>query len=92
MKPLSPDTSPEAAWMQIELLRAQGPGGRVRLALSLSQTVITLARRGQRRRHAQQQAQPAARWLVELHPEEDLARARQRSMQPAADSRPPPAP
>ncbi|HET7292632.1 MAG TPA: hypothetical protein VFM88_09415 [Vicinamibacteria bacterium] len=42
------DTDPEAARVQLELLRAAGPARRARMALELSALVITLARRGLR--------------------------------------------
>ena len=42
------DTDPEAERVQLELLRAAGPGRRARMALELSALVISLARRGLR--------------------------------------------
>lgn len=42
------DTHPEAARIQLELLRAAGATKRAELALSLSQTVIGLSRRALR--------------------------------------------
>lgn len=46
----SPDTKPEAARVQVELLRRATPAQRFRLTRSLSQTAIELARRALRRR------------------------------------------
>lgn len=46
----SPDTTPDAARMQIELLRRATPAQRFYLTRSLSQTAIELARRALRRR------------------------------------------
>jgi hypothetical protein len=46
-RPLS-DTDPETRRVQLELLRAAGPGRRARMALELSALVIQLARRGLR--------------------------------------------
>ena len=48
MRPLptrSADTDPEAERVQLELLRIASPGKRAALAMSLSATVISLARR-----------------------------------------------
>lgn len=46
----SPDTTPEAARVQVELLRRATPAQRFRLVCSLSQTAMELARRALRRR------------------------------------------
>ena len=40
------DTDPEAERVQLELLRAASPSRRLRLALSLSRTAMSLARHG----------------------------------------------
>jgi hypothetical protein len=40
------DTDPEAARVQIALLRAAGPARRLQIALSLSETTMMLAREG----------------------------------------------
>ena len=40
------DTDPEAERLQLQLLRATSPSRRLRLALSLSRTVMSLARDG----------------------------------------------
>jgi hypothetical protein len=43
------DTSPEAARVQIELLRQAGPAGRFAILRSLTATAVRLAREGIRR-------------------------------------------
>lgn len=48
--PLS-DTDPEATRVQLELMRRASPERRLALALSLSQTVIDLAKRSLRETH-----------------------------------------
>ncbi|MFN3762929.1 MAG: hypothetical protein ACK4WK_06990 [Anaerolineae bacterium] len=47
---ISPDTTPQAARAQIELLRRATPAQRFYLTCSLSQTAMELARRALRRR------------------------------------------
>jgi hypothetical protein len=44
------DTDPESARVQMELLRRASPGRRLRLALSLSRSVLALSRGGIARR------------------------------------------
>lgn len=51
MRTQSRDTSPEMEQKQIELLRAMGVEGRLRLALSLSQTGIQLSQRAMQLAH-----------------------------------------
>ena len=46
MEPALSDTDPEAARVQLELLRSASPSRRLRLALSLSRTTLTLAHDG----------------------------------------------
>ena len=45
------DTSPEAAAVQIRLLRAMGADGRSRVGNDLSETIVEATRRALRRRH-----------------------------------------
>lgn len=52
------DTDPETERVHLELLRRASPGRRIRLALSLSQTVMSLSRGG------------LARQMPEASPEE----------------------
>ena len=47
----SPDTSPEAENIQIEIFRAMGPEKRLQSAAFLSETCRTLLAEGIRRRH-----------------------------------------
>jgi hypothetical protein len=66
-RPLS-DTDPEAARVQLELLRATGPGRRARMARELSALIIQLARRGLRATlPAGASEQDAALRFVELY-------------------------
>lgn len=65
MKARSPDTDPEAERVQIDLLRRAGVSRRAGLALSLSATVIGLARRAIRRSLATDEAVRLR--FVELH-------------------------
>ena len=68
------DTDPEAARVQLELLRAAGPGRRARMALELSALVIQLARRGLRATlPAGASEQDAALRFVELYYGTELA-------------------
>ncbi len=68
------DTDPEAARVQLELLRAAGPGRRARMALELSALVIQLARRGLRATlPAGASEQDAALRFVELYYGAELA-------------------
>ena len=68
------DTDLAAAAHQIELLRAAGPIGRFRLALSLSRSVIELSRRALRRRHPGASELEIGRRFVELHYGSDVVR------------------
>ena len=43
------DTSPEAAAVQLELMRQAGPGGRFRACLGLSRSMIAVSRAALRR-------------------------------------------
>ncbi len=45
------DTTPQAEAIQLELYRAAGPAGRVRIAVDLSEAVRQTALAGIRRRH-----------------------------------------
>ena len=49
VEPLT-DTDPEAARVQMDLLRRASPARRLRLALSLSESVLSLSRAGIARR------------------------------------------
>ncbi len=69
------DTDPEAARVQLELLRRASPGKRLALALSLSRTVLTLSRRGISRRSPGASDQEIGLRFVELHYGRELAQA-----------------
>ena len=74
MDPLS-DTDPEAARVQLELLRRASPGRRLALALSLSRTVLGLSRRGLARRMPRASEEEVGLRFVELHYGRELAQA-----------------
>ncbi len=74
MPPLDRDTSPEADDVQIELLRRATPAERVRLARSLSRTVISLSLRALRRADPAASDDDIAVRFVALHHGGDLAR------------------
>lgn len=69
----SADTDPEAERVQIELMRRAGVGGRVRLAASLTRTVIALARRAIRLSLANPTDEEVGLRFVELHYGRELA-------------------
>jgi hypothetical protein len=70
--PLS-DTDPEAARVQLELMRRASPERRLALALSLSQTVIDLARRSLRETHPDATEDELEVLFVRLHHGDELA-------------------
>ncbi|HVN32555.1 MAG TPA: hypothetical protein VMT45_11275 [Thermoanaerobaculaceae bacterium] len=72
MEPLS-DTDPEARRVQMELLRRASPERRLRLALSLSRSVLTLSREGIARRRPRATAEEIGLEFVRLHYGLDLA-------------------
>jgi hypothetical protein len=49
--PMSPDTHPDAAAVQLAVLRRLGPQGRLRLAFELSALARTLLERNLRQQH-----------------------------------------
>ena len=61
------DTDPEAARVQLELLRRATPARRLALALSLSRSVLELSREGIARREPGASAQEVGLQFVELH-------------------------
>jgi hypothetical protein len=67
------DTDPEAERVQIELMRRAGVGGRVRLAASLTRTVIALARRAIRHSLPDSTEEDVGLRFVELHYGRELA-------------------
>jgi len=72
MEPLT-DTDPEARLVQMELLRRASPERRLRLALSLSRSVLTLSREGIARRRPLASAEEVGVEFVRLHYGQDLA-------------------
>lgn len=67
------DTDPETERVHLELLRQASPGRRIRLALSLSQTVMSLSRAGLARRMPDASPQEVNLRFVALHYGADLA-------------------
>lgn len=72
MEPLT-DTDPEAARVQMDLLRRASPARRLRLALSLSRSVLALSRGGIARRLPRASPEEVGLEFVRLHYGEDLA-------------------
>ncbi len=69
------DTDPEAARFQLELIRRATPARRLRLALALSRTVLSLSRDGVARRMPGATAEEIGVRFVELHYGRELASA-----------------
>ena len=67
------DTDPETERLHLELLRRASPGRRVRLALSLSRSVMSLSRDGIARRHPEASPEEVGLRFVALHYGSDLA-------------------
>jgi hypothetical protein len=72
VEPLT-DTDPETARVQMDLLRRASPARRLRLALSLSQSVLTLSRDGIARRLPGAGPREVGLEFVRLHYGEELA-------------------
>ena len=68
------DTEPDVYRRQIELLRRTSPARRVALALSISQSVIDLARRGLRQSLGDASPEEVGLRFVEIHYGRELAR------------------
>jgi hypothetical protein len=75
ISPRSDDTTPEAQWVQVELLRAASPARRAHLALSLSAAVISAARRALVRALPLASASDVDVRFVEVHYGPELAEA-----------------
>ena len=76
MRPIparSADTDAEAERVQLELLRAASPGERAALAMSLSATVISLARRALQRQDPAASEEEIGLRFVELSYGRELA-------------------
>ena len=61
------DTHPEAAAVQLALLRRAGVGGRLALTLRLSNAMIAASRRAIRKRHPELSEQEVRLLWAELH-------------------------
>lgn len=68
-----PDTDAEAERVQLELLRKASPGERAALAMSLSATVISLARRALQRQDPAASEEEIGLRFVELNYGRELA-------------------
>lgn len=71
----SDDTDPEAARVQLALIRRASPAKRLSLALSLSRSVLGLSRRGIASRMPEASEQEVGLRFVELHYGRELAQA-----------------
>ena len=67
------DTDPETERVHLELLRRATPARRLRLAFSLSRSVMSLSREGLARRLPQATAEEVGLRFVALHYGSDLA-------------------
>jgi hypothetical protein len=67
------DTDPETERVHLELLRCATPARRIRLALSLSRTVMSLSRGGLARRHPDASPEDVGLRFVALHYGAELA-------------------
>lgn len=67
------DTDPETERVHLELLRRAAPARRIRLALSLSRTVMSLSRGGLARRLPGASSEDVGLRFVALHYGADLA-------------------
>ena len=75
------DTSPEAARVQLELLRSAGTTRRLKLAMDLSQMVIDLSRRAIRRANPNASQRELDLLFVETNYGKDMARWLRRQME-----------
>jgi hypothetical protein len=82
VQPLS-DTDPEAARVQLDLLRQASPARRVRLALSLSRSVLALSLEGIARRRPRATPEEVGLEFVRLHYGPDLAAEVERHLRSA---------
>jgi hypothetical protein len=81
VEPLT-DTDPEAARVQMELLRRASPARRLRLALSLSRSVLSLSRDGVARRLPHASREEIGLEFIRLHYGEELAEGVRRRLRP----------
>jgi hypothetical protein len=76
MKPLSPDTTPEAQRKQVELMRRLSPAEKLSLAFALTETMRDLIRADLRHRfpHADE-TELRRRFIARVLPREDVIKA-----------------
>lgn len=76
MKPLSPDTTPDAQRKQIELMRQLSPATKISLAFALTETLRDLIRADLRHRfpHADE-TELRRRFIARVLPREDIIKA-----------------
>jgi len=67
------DTDPEIERVHLEMIRRASPGRRLRLALSLSRSVMALSRWGLAQRHPDDSPEEIGLRFVALHYGADLA-------------------
>ena len=76
MKPLSPDTSPEAQRKQYELMSRLSPNERLKLAFDLTETVRKLVIADLRHRYPEaDEASIRRKFIARVLPREDVIRA-----------------
>jgi hypothetical protein len=76
MKPLSPDTTPEAQRKQIELMRKLSPEQKLSLAFSLTETMRQLVLADLHHRYPQADSEEIRRrFIARVLPREDVIRA-----------------
>jgi hypothetical protein len=81
MRPQSVDTDPEAEKVQIELLRQASISRRIALALSLSETVIQLARNAIRIQNPNFSDRDVLLRFVSIHYGQELAESVRKDLQ-----------
>ena len=76
MKPLSPDTTPEAQRKQIELMRRLSPERKLSLAFALTETMRDLIKADLRHRFPQaDETELRRRFIARVLPREDVIKA-----------------
>jgi hypothetical protein len=68
------DTTPEAAWVQIEVFRRMAPGKRLRMALHLSDSLRAIVAAGVKSRHPEFNAEQIKLEVIRLTLGDDLFR------------------
>ena len=76
MKPLSPDTTPDAQRKQIELMRQLSPAQKISLAFALTETMRDLIRADLRHRFPDaDETELRRRFIARVLPREDVIKA-----------------